>query len=253
MDRASPSAKAKTLTSVPASHSSTTTASPASPKMRSSMQPLTARTASSVPGQRATPLPAARPSALITTGEPCSVRKLIADVWSRNTRYSGPGTPASRMTWRAKLLLASIRAAAREGPKAGMPTSARRSTNPSTRGCSGPTTTRSAGISRARVTTAGTSSGEMATLVARRAVPELPPATHSSDTRALSLSRQARACSLPPEPTIRTFTGQWLRNGLTRDHPLCLEGVCLGIGVLLGPQITGCMPIPTLWCRAVCW
>ena len=69
-----PSVKASTLTSGPVRNSSITTRLPESPKARSSIMVLTASSASSQVWEISTPLPRARPSALMTMGKE-AVRK----------------------------------------------------------------------------------------------------------------------------------------------------------------------------------
>ncbi len=64
-----PSVKARTLTSGPVKHSSITISLPESPKALSSMMDLTAASASGRSWGMSTPLPRARPSALMTMGK----------------------------------------------------------------------------------------------------------------------------------------------------------------------------------------
>ena len=64
----SPSAKASTLTSGPVRNSSTTTRVPDAPNFFSSIISCRAVSASASFWQISTPLPSARPSALMTTG-----------------------------------------------------------------------------------------------------------------------------------------------------------------------------------------
>src|SRR3954465_5587813 len=74
---ASPSTRAKKLTSSPAIYSSMTIAPPASPKPPSNTASRAACASASLSAM-ITPLPAASPSALITTGRPKSARAVSA-------------------------------------------------------------------------------------------------------------------------------------------------------------------------------
>src|SRR5690606_30989788 len=80
-------------------------------------------------------------------------------------------------------------------------------TRPSTSGASGPTMVRSMPsrlASSASASLSITSSGTLVTF-ASRAVPALPGATNTFSTSGDCAAFQARACSRPPEPMIRTF------------------------------------------------
>ena len=66
----SPSAKASTVTSGPTMHSSMTTVEPEAPNLPPSIMSRTAAFASSTVAATVTPLPRARPSALMTMGAP---------------------------------------------------------------------------------------------------------------------------------------------------------------------------------------
>ena len=68
-----------------------------------------------------TPLPAASTSALRTAGYEAQARWAAASSRSRNTACEAVGTPHSFISCLAYALEPSIRAAAAEGPKAGMP------------------------------------------------------------------------------------------------------------------------------------
>src|SRR5690606_4077830 len=116
------------------------------------------------------------------------------------------------MPWRArkslaKALLPSSCAAAAVGPKMRRPAARKRSTTPATSGTSGPTTVRATSSSRASCSRPSRSSTLTAALRQRAsvAVPALPGATITSDTRRDCASFQASACSRPPEPMTRTF------------------------------------------------
>ena len=123
-----------------------------------------------------TPLPAARPSALITTGSPKSPKAATAASESVKTAARAVGTPAAVMTSFAKALLPSSRAAALLGPKTRRPSASSRSVSPAQSGASGPTTVRSGRFAFAQATMAGRSSAPMGRLAARAAVPAFPGA-----------------------------------------------------------------------------
>ena len=102
-----------------------------------------ARSASSGVEQTATPLPAARPSALTTHPPPSSRTWLAAPLRDPKTRgKAAVGIPWRAMKRFAKDLLDSSWAANADGPKAGMPASRNRSARPAASGPSGPITTR---------------------------------------------------------------------------------------------------------------
>src|SRR3546814_48761 len=86
----------------------------------------------------------------------------------------------------------SSRAPSAPGPKTSLPCARRSSASPSTRGCSGPTTNRSASMASAGVST-------------DPGMPGLPGVTTTSAVRASTI---ASACSRPPDPTTQTFTGE---------------------------------------------
>ena len=101
-----------------------------------------------------TPLPSARPSALITVGN--SFLSLIYSIASSalsNTLYSAVGILYFCISSFEKTLEPSIIAAFARGPNVLNPASLRASTIPATSGSSGATTTKSALISLAKFTT----------------------------------------------------------------------------------------------------
>ena len=120
---------------------------------------------------------------------------------------SAVGTPAARMTSLAKALEPSRTAASLPGPKVSMPTSRRASATPATSGASGPMTTRSTLSCCARSTTATGEAGSAEWSVAIDARPGLPGAAWSSVTDGSAARARPSACSRPPEPNRRIFTG----------------------------------------------
>src|SRR5688572_4086070 len=130
------------------------------------------------------------------------------------------------MTSFAKAFEPSSRAAAPLGPNAVMPSAPSASTRPLTSGASGPTTTRSTCSARARATMPGTSSTPTSTTRASRAMPALPGAHSTSGSRGERRSARTRACSRPPDPTTRIFSGLQRRDEVVdrdRDHRLVLD------------------------------
>ncbi len=116
------------------------------------------------------------------------------------------------MAWRARKSLVkdldpSSWAAPWVGPKIASPASRKRSTTPSTSGASGPTMVRPTLSRRAKSTSPSRSDTAISTLVSpvSRAVPALPGATKTEETLDDWATFQARACSRPPPPMIRTF------------------------------------------------
>src|SRR5262249_33702072 len=95
-------------------------------------------------------------------------------------------------------------AAAWGGPKVRIPAASSRSTRPATRGCSGPTTTKSMPRSVARRSMPSTSPAATATHSASAAIPALPGAAMSRSHRGEAAIAHASACSRPPDPTTRT-------------------------------------------------
>ena len=155
-----------------------------------------------------TPLPAARPSALTTYGGPSSAR--AASAWSLVSQVyaSAVGIPAACMMCLANDLEPSMAAARRVGPKHGMPEACSASATPATSGASGPTTTRSAPVARARPATCPLSVRSTGCWWASCAMPGLPGATCRSVTSGSADSARASACSRPPVPRRRTRTAR---------------------------------------------
>ena len=152
-----------------------------------------------------TPLPAASPDALTTTGAPNLRTQALASFTLLKTPAAAVGTPASSMICLAKALEVSISAAACDGPNAAMPASRIRSTRPAARGASGPTTTRSTARSTASATNRSTSAAAKATHSASSAIPGFPGAAMSEIEGSSCLNFQASACSRPPPPITSSF------------------------------------------------
>ncbi|CAI8927047.1 hypothetical protein EMIT0P218_40030 [Pseudomonas sp. IT-P218] len=113
--------------------------------------------------------------------------------------------------WRARKSLVkafepSSWAAPAVGPKQSRPRERNRSTTPATSGTSGPTMVRETFFS-AKSASCSRASTSMATFshLASMAVPALPGATNTFCTRGSWATFQARACSRPPLPMIKTF------------------------------------------------
>src|ERR1044071_2994467 len=116
----SPSVSTRKLASSPSRNSSTTTLSPAAPKTRRMSTSSIAASASARDAQISTPLPAARPSALITYGALRSPRYFFAAAASENVANAAVGILFSRRISLANALLPSSRAARRENFKAAL-------------------------------------------------------------------------------------------------------------------------------------
>ena len=189
--------------SVPTSRSSRTMTFPASPSLPSnSSRPMRAH--ASKPSGRYTPLPAARPSALMT-GTFAKVVSACSKAAGLSTMaYFGPGSWALVHSSRMKPLEPSRRAATWLGPQQGMDTSARASPRPITKEASGPGTTRSMSWSWANSTRSAMSSASMSMFRACSPVPPFPGAAKISISSALANARHS-ACSRPPLPTTKTF------------------------------------------------
>src|SRR5881394_1194927 len=201
-----PSAMTMKLASSPGRNSSITTSRPASPNWPANIACAAVR-ASSMEGAITTPLPAARPLALTTSG----ARWRLSHAASKLSRVK-VAELAVGMRWRrrnslAKALEPSSRAAARLGPKHLSARAANASTAPATSGASGPMMVRSTCSETASCTSPATSSAATFTLrtLASAAVPALPGATSTLVTRGEAAHFQASACSRPPPPTMRTF------------------------------------------------
>ena len=153
--------KARTETSGPVKNSSTTTLFPLAPKILSSIISLIPASASSSVSGIKTPLPSARPSALITVGNSFfSLIYAIASVGLLKTLYSAVGILYLSIRFFEKTFEPSMIAAFAFGPKVLNPFSLSASTIPATSGSSGATTTKSALISFASATTPSISVAE---------------------------------------------------------------------------------------------
>src|SRR5579883_2031069 len=216
----SPSVRKSNETSSPSMCSSTRISAPAAPNTRwVSMASIAASASASVPAT-VTPLPAASPEALITTGAPSSraARRASSARVCRSAR--AVGTPALRISSLANTFELSTAAAAAVGPKIGSRRARNRSTMPRASGASGPTIVRSG---RSDSASARSPSMSVAATGRHRAsvpIPGFPGAATRSTPGSSSRSFQARACSRPPPPTMSTFTGRplpgrtaWRRSG----------------------------------------
>ena len=149
----SPSTTQNSDTSGPSRNDSSSTGCPPSSRF-GGMVRATSRSAVTT-----TPLPAASPSSLTTqacwpaVNRSGPARRPDAP-GCRRSRWRRCGTPAAAMTSLANALEPSMRAASFDGPKHAMPAARTASATPSTRGTSGPMTTRSASHCRASFTTA---------------------------------------------------------------------------------------------------
>ena len=202
-----PSHRAKKLASSPTRHSSMTSSAPAAPSAPPSMASIgrlglgdARRDDDALAGGEAVGLDDDRRAPLAHIG--------LGGVRPRGSarrRRSGCRTRAQSSL--VKAFEPSSCAAARRGPNALMPAAARSSTRPATSGASGPTTTRPIASARQKAAIAAWSPGSRATLVPHCAVPGLPGAMKSRSQRGLPEIFQASACSRPPEPMRRMFTG----------------------------------------------
>src|SRR5579875_987744 len=194
-----PSVTTSSEHSGPASPSSITTRRPAAPKDSPASLARTSASASWRSSVTRTPLPAAKPSVFTTHGPGSWRRKATASSGSSNTPKRAVGTLASASSCFMNALDPSSRAPSAPGPTTSRPSARSRSASPSTRGCSGPITTRSA----------STVSGGASLTVMRYppatapGIPGLPGVTTTSAVRAKA---RASACSRPPDPTTQTFT-----------------------------------------------
>ena len=152
-----------------------------------------------------TPLPAAKPSALITIGTPFASTCACASAASVKLTYSAVGMPWRCMKSFAKAFELSSRAAAWVGPKMRKPRARNTSTMPPASGASGPTTVRA--IFSAWAKSASASKSVSATLCSAgsAAVPALPGATNTLCTFSDVFNFHASACSRPPPPMTKTF------------------------------------------------
>ena len=106
----------------------------------------------------------------------------------------------------AKSFELSSCAAALVGPKMARPSARKRSTTPAASGASGPTTVSPTPWSLASFTRSATAVASTFSSPSSRAVPALPGATSTFETRGERASFHASACSRPPEPMTRIFT-----------------------------------------------
>ena len=161
------------MTSGPVRNSSTTTRSPEEPNFFSSIRECRALVASCSFWAMKTPLPTARPSALITAGYlSCSLIYASASVGEVKTSYLAVGMPYFFIRFFENTLLLSISAANLLGPKQVNPPASRKSTIPAPRGSSGATNTRSTFFSFAR---ASIPSLSIASTLQHSASVEMPP------------------------------------------------------------------------------
>src|SRR5579859_6235107 len=120
-----------------------------------------------------------------------------------------------------KILLDSIAAASRVGPKARSPRAAKASTSPAASGASGPTIVRAISRRTASPASASKSSGEHARQVATEAMPGLPGAQNGVVVRSSCARAHASACSLPPDPITRTDIAPLHRRASRRGELEC--------------------------------
>ena len=147
-----------------------------------------------------TPLPAARPSALITYGAPKSSIACSTSFIVLHCRAIPVGTPAADIICFAKDLLPSSWAATWLGPNTATPCALKESDTPATRGASGPMMASSIPCSRASLSTARRSVISMfGSHSTSWAMPLLPGATKISFGLVPVLIRAFTiACSLAP-------------------------------------------------------
>ena len=128
--------------------------------------------------QTTTPLPAARPSALTTTGKPNSPEARIFRACSKSsvTLKRPVGIRWRPMNSLAKTLLPSISAAFFDGPKIFRPRRSNSSTMPMVRGISGPTTVSPIFSRSAKSASPAMSVSARGTFSATSRVPPLPGA-----------------------------------------------------------------------------
>ena len=150
------------------------TLSPASPKALSFMMIFSASMASSVVEATKTPLPAARPSALITRGALFILTWSSAWRYEVNTLYSAVGIRYFFMKSFEKTLLDSSCAAAFVGPTILLPSFSNISTMPFERGSSGPTIVRSIHSYLTKSRRASKLSGPTSIHSARSEIPAFP-------------------------------------------------------------------------------
>src|SRR2546430_5639619 len=207
MQKFTPSTRAWSEHSEPTRHSSIKTRRPASPNRPSLSIASTAACASSTFVATITPLPSASPSALITIGKCDSFRNARAASCFSKIAARAVGMCFARINSFAKIFDHSRRAADFVGPNIRRPSASKKSTMPLANGSSGPTTVRPMRFSFAKAANIGRSLALIATFSPISAVPAFPGAQNTRSTPGDCLSFQASACSRPPLPTTRIFTG----------------------------------------------
>ncbi len=200
-----PSLKTRIDASSPSRQSSIIIFSPAAPKIFLTSMLSMANSPSSMLCATTTPLPAARPSAFITTGVPFSFKYFFALGASLKTLKSAVGKPNLFMASFAKILLPSSIASSLDGPNTLSPTSLNLSTMPFTSGTSGPTTVSPILFSFANFKRPSMSSAFISTKSAILPIPPLPGAQNTLFTLLLCVIFHANVCSRPPEPTTKTL------------------------------------------------
>lgn len=171
-----PSVKARREASSPSMNSSMTTRLPALPNLWAPIISSRAARASSLVMATTTPLPAARPSALITMGAPFSSTKALASARLSHTLKKAVDTPYFSISSLEKILEPSISAALALGPKMVRPRALNTSTIPATSGASGPTTVRSMACFSAQSARPSRSAISRSTHSARSFMPGFPGA-----------------------------------------------------------------------------
>ena len=159
------------------------------------------------------------------------------------------GCPAACMICLANDFEPSMAAARRLGPKQAMPDARSASATPATSGASGPITTRSARVARARPATCPASVMSTGCSPASAAMPGLPGAACRPVTSGSAARARASACSRPPEPRRRTRTAASLP-ALCRVLPAaCGEPCAVSRG---GPGRMPCRSWPPPWVTSTC-
>ena len=176
---------------------------------------LTAFSASSIVSATMTPLPAVSPFAFTTNAGYLAAR-ICSQAWSLslNAFQRAVGMLYFAINSLANALLVSILAASFVGPKQGIPSAVRKSTRPSAKGASGPTTTKSILFFEHRCFTEAwsvrlsevTFSILPLQLLFSMLVPPFPGATYTFSRCWDSANLQAKQCSLPPPPITRTWS-----------------------------------------------
>ena len=190
---------------MPFRNSSMTTVAEAAPNLPSSIFPNSSL-ASCKSLRINTPLPAAKPSAFSTYGAFTLSRNLQPSLRLSllTLKHFAVGTPYFAMKSLAKALLPSNWAPRWSGPMIFTAFSSasplKKSTMPSTKGCSGPTTTRLISCFKQKSFTASKSDGFISTFTPTCAVPALPGAMKTC-APSLWANFHAKACSRPPEPS----------------------------------------------------